>query len=245
MEQQNSSDTTEAKNIAVVIKKVSKTYDLGNTTVKGLASIDLQIQKGEFLALAGASGSGKTTLLNIIGCIEKPTSGEVIINGTSVNQLTEDELANLRLNHLGFIFQNFNLLPILSAVENVAYPFSMQNPRMTTTERNKTALDLLISVGLGDYHDHKPMQLSGGQRQRVAIARALITRPNIILADEPTANLDAKTGSEILRLMKQLNKELKTTFIFSTHDPKVISIADRVVNISDGNILRDEASCSN
>jgi putative ABC transport system ATP-binding protein len=201
-----------------------------------LRNISLEIHKGEFMALAGPSGSGKSTLLNLIGCIDTPTSGSILIEGRDVSGNTADELADLRLNTLGFVFQTFNLLPVLSAWENVEYPMLQQRfiDRKTRQERIRQYLNI---VGLERYVHHRPNELSGGQRQRVAIARALATHPGIVLADEPTANLDRKTGEGILKLMKKLNQDEGTTFIFSTHDARVMEMADRVIDLADGQIL--------
>jgi putative ABC transport system ATP-binding protein len=220
----------------VEVRSVSKEYALGKQTVSALRNISLEIHKGEFMALAGPSGSGKSTLLNLIGCIDTPTSGSILIEGRDVSGNTADELADLRLNTLGFVFQTFNLLPVLSAWENVEYPMLQQRfiDRKTRQERIQQYLNI---VGLERYVHHRPNELSGGQRQRVAIARALATHPGIVLADEPTANLDRKTGEGILKLMKKLNQDEGTTFIFSTHDARVMEMADRVIDLADGQIL--------
>jgi putative ABC transport system ATP-binding protein len=188
------------------------------------------------MALAGPSGSGKSTLLNLIGCIDTPTRGSVIITGTEVSNRTPDELSDLRARTIGFIFQTFNLLPVLSAWENVEYPL-LQNKDLKKAERRERVGHYLELVGLDRHKHHRPNELSGGQRQRVAIARALAARPSIVLADEPTANLDHKTGEGILDLMKSINQQERTTFIFSTHDAKVMAMADRVVVLSDGEVV--------
>lgn len=219
----------------VEVQGVSKEYALGKQLVTALRDISLTVAKGEFMALAGPSGSGKSTLLNLIGCIDTPTAGTIRIGGQDVSGKTSDELADLRLNTLGFVFQTFNLLPVLSAWENVEYPL-LQQHGINKEERQKRVDHYLKVVGLARYADHRPNELSGGQRQRVAIARALATRPSIVLADEPTANLDHKTGEGILQLMKQLNHEEGTTFIFSTHDRRVMEMADRVIELADGQI---------
>jgi putative ABC transport system ATP-binding protein len=227
----------------VRIEHVFKEYQLGEQTVQALHDITLAIEPGVFLAISGPSGSGKTTLLNLIGCIDKPTSGKVFVNDQDVSEKSSNELADLRAHSIGFIFQTFNLLPVLSAAENVEYPL-LRRPDITPAERKKRVNYFLDIVGLAKFANHRPNQLSGGQRQRVAIARALAIKPSIVLADEPTANLDKATGREILRLMKQINRYLKTTFIFSTHDQKVIDHADRLVQMEDGYItafgVRDE-----
>jgi putative ABC transport system ATP-binding protein len=213
--------------------KLCKTYTLGKQQVEALRDVSLTINEGEFLAIAGPSGSGKTTLLNLIGCIDTPSSGDLVIGTESVAGRTPDQLADLRLRTMGFIFQTFNLLPVLSAAENVEYPL-LQMKELSRAERRKRVDRYLEVVGLEKYRKHRPNELSGGQRQRVAIARALATQPRVILADEPTANLDHKTGGSILALMKELNRTQGMTFIFSTHDPSVMDIADWVVEVNDG-----------
>ena len=220
----------------VRIEHVYKDYLLGEQKVQALKDITLSIEPGVFLAIAGPSGSGKTTLLNLIGCIDTPSSGKIYINDHDVSGRSPDQLADLRNRTIGFIFQTFNLLPVLSAAENVEYPL-LQRSDVSAAERKKRVAYFLDIVGLSKYAHHRPNQLSGGQRQRVAIARALAIRPAIVLADEPTANLDHKTGEEILNLMKQINRSFKTTFIFSTHDKRVIAKADRLVRIDDGEIF--------
>ncbi|MEQ6340464.1 MAG: ABC transporter ATP-binding protein [Gammaproteobacteria bacterium] len=226
----------ESAEAIVEARAVGKEYALGKQTVTALFNVSLMINKGEFMALAGPSGSGKSTLLNLIGCIDTPTSGRILIEGQDISGKTPDELADLRLNTLGFVFQTFNLLPVLSAWENVEYPLLQQRDvdKKTRQERVQHYLNV---VGLERYAHHRPNELSGGQRQRVAIARALATRPSIVLADEPTANLDHNTGEGILRLMKDLNQKEGTTFIFSTHDARVMDMADRVIKLADGQII--------
>lgn len=217
----------------VRIERVFKDYLLGEQIVQAVNDITLSIEPGVFLAISGPSGSGKTSLLNLIGCIDKPTSGKIYINDEDVTQKSPDELADLRSRSIGFIFQTFNLLPVLSAAENVEYPL-LQRRDVSSEERKKRVAYFLDMVGLGKYVHHRPNQLSGGQRQRVAIARALAIQPSLVLADEPTANLDKATGKDILRLMRAINRRLGTTFIFSTHDQKVIDMADRLVRMEDG-----------
>lgn len=219
----------------VRIEHVFKDYRLGEQTVQALHDITLAIEPGVFLAISGPSGSGKTTLLNLIGCIDHPTSGKIFVNDHDVSQMSSNQLADLRARSIGFIFQTFNLLPVLSAAENVEYPL-LRCPEISAAERKRRVDYFLDIVGLAKFANNRPNQLSGGQRQRVAIARALAIKPSIVLADEPTANLDKATGREILRLMKQINRYLKTTFIFSTHDQKVIDHADRLVQMEDGYI---------
>jgi putative ABC transport system ATP-binding protein len=219
----------------VRVERVSKDYFLGEQKVEALRDVSLSIEEGVFLAIAGPSGSGKSTLLNLIGCIDTPTTGRVVVDGHDVSGRTPDELADLRARTIGFVFQTFNLLPVLSAGENIEYPL-LQFPEVSKEERRARVAAFLKLVQLARYAHHRPNQLSGGQRQRVAIARALATKPKIVLADEPTANLDHKTGEGILELMKEINRTLGTTFIFSTHDKKVMSKADRLVRIEDGRI---------
>jgi putative ABC transport system ATP-binding protein len=219
----------------VQVENVSKDYLLGLQRVDALKDVTLSIEEGVFLAIAGPSGSGKSTLLNLIGCIDTPSSGRILIDGQDVSGRTPDQLADLRARTIGFVFQTFNLLPVLSAEENVEYPL-LQLPELGKDERRERVAHFLKVVQLTKYARHRPNQLSGGQRQRVAIARALATKPKIVLADEPTANLDHKTGEGILALMKDINRAFKTTFIFSTHDKKVMAMADRLVRIEDGQI---------
>ena len=221
------------KTPVVRIERVFKDYLLGEQKVQALKGITLSFDPGVFLAIAGPSGSGKTTLLNLIGCIDTPSSGKIYINDEDVSGRTPDQLADLRARTIGFIFQTFNLLPVLSAAENVEYPL-LQRRDITASERRKRVAYFLDIVGLSRFAGHRPNQLSGGQRQRVAIARALAIDPAIVLADEPTANLDHNTGEEILLLMKKINRSFKTTFIFSTHDKRVIAKADRLVRVEDG-----------
>ncbi|MBK6403387.1 MAG: ABC transporter ATP-binding protein [Rhodocyclaceae bacterium] len=219
----------------VRVEHVSRDYRLGDQLVRAVNDISLSVEAGVFLAISGPSGSGKTTLLNLIGCIDRPTQGNIYIDDRPVAGMTDNQLAALRLRSIGFIFQTFNLLPVLSAAENVEYPL-LQRPEMTAGERKERVGHFLNVVGLADRMNNRPNQLSGGQRQRVAIARALAGSPSIILADEPTANLDKKTGVGILRLMKKINQKMNTTFIFSTHDRRVVDMADRLVQMEDGRI---------
>jgi putative ABC transport system ATP-binding protein len=221
----------------VRVEGIYKDYLLGDQVVQALSNITLQIEQGVFLAISGPSGSGKTTLLNIIGCIDQPTKGRVFINDQDVTGWSNDKMADLRAHTIGFIFQTFNLLPVLSAAENVEYPL-LYRKDVSREERQRRVKYFLDMVGLGGKGDHRPNQLSGGQRQRVAIARALAVQPAIVLADEPTANLDRATGSEILELMQNINKHLGTTFIFSTHDQRVIDLSNRLVRIEDG-VMRE------
>ncbi|MDI6745909.1 MAG: ABC transporter ATP-binding protein [Rhodocyclaceae bacterium] len=219
----------------VQVENVFKDYLLGDQIVQALSNITLQIQRGVFLAISGPSGSGKTTLLNLIGCIDMPTEGRIFIEGQDVTDWSSDQLADLRARTIGFIFQTFNLLPVLSAAENVEYPLLYRRD-VSKAERLRRVAYFLDMVGLARYAGQRPNQLSGGQRQRVAIARALAIHPTIVLADEPTANLDRNTGTEILELMRDINHKLGTTFIFSTHDQRVVDMADRLVRIEDGSL---------
>ena len=216
---------------------VSKDYRLGSQVVTALHHVSLRIEEGVFLAIAGPSGSGKSTLLNLIGCIDTPTTGRVLIDEMDTSGHTADQLADLRARTIGFIFQTFNLFPVLSAEENVEYPL-LQFAELSRDERRARVAQFLEVVGLSKQARHRPSELSGGQRQRVAIARALATHPRIILADEPTANLDSRTGAGILELMKNINRAFQTTFVFSTHDKKVIAKADRLIRIEDGRVRR-------
>ena len=219
------------------LENVTKDYVIGKETVQAVKETTLSIEDGVFLAIAGPSGSGKTTLLNLIGCIDRATTGTIVINGHDVTKRSADQLADLRARTIGFVFQTFNLLPVLTAAENVEYPL-LQLKKLDRAKRRERVRHYLDVVGISNFAHHRPNQLSGGQRQRVAIARALAIHPKIILADEPTANLDHKTGEGILRLMKKINQSTKTTFIFSTHDQKVINMADRLIRIEDGEIKR-------
>jgi len=219
----------------VELRTVVKEYPLGKLVVRALQSVDLVIEKGEFAVIAGPSGSGKTTLLNMVGCVDVPTSGTVLIDGQSTSALNDRQRTNLRLNKLGFIFQTFNLISVLTAEQNVEFPLLLQG-RLTRAERTRRVEEMVEMVGLTPQLRQHPNELSGGQRQRVAIARALISLPSIVLADEPTANLDSATGLTIIDLMKELNEKRQTTFIFSTHDQRVMAHARRVVRIVDGRI---------
>jgi putative ABC transport system ATP-binding protein len=220
----------------VRIERATKEYRLDGQSITALYQINLKIEEGVFLAIAGPSGSGKSTLLHLMGCIDSPSSGRILIEGEDVAMRSADQLAALRSRAIGFIFQTFNLFPVLTAAENVEYPLLKRD--VSKRDRRKRVLHYLDMVGLAHFANHRPNQLSGGQRQRVAIARALINQPRIVLADEPTANLDHKTGKRILKLMKDINRETGTTFVFSTHDQKVLDLADRRVDLEDGVIVR-------
>ena len=219
----------------IELENVKKDYPLGATTVHALRGVSLAIKEGDFISIVGPSGSGKTTLLNIIGCIDNATQGSVKIHGKEVTTHSDRRLTDLRLHTIGFIFQTFNLIPVLSARENVEFPLLlMKKENLTNKEIRRRAEKLLEEVGLKEQMNQKPFELSGGQRQRVAIARALVTKPAIVLADEPTANLDSETGEMILKQMKELNLLEKTTFVFSTHDPDILKYANGVLKIKDG-----------
>jgi putative ABC transport system ATP-binding protein len=225
----------------VSMRDAQKDYHLGKVIVPALRGVSIEVEEGDFLAIAGPSGSGKTTLLNLIGCVDTPTSGVVRVAGHDIAQLSERELTRLRLDTIGFIFQSFNLVNVLNVFRNVELPLLLQR-RLNASERKNRVLELLGRVGLVDFVRHRPTELSGGQRQRVAIARALVTRPKLVLADEPTANLDSVTGQNILDLMKELNRTEKTTFIFSTHDARVMAHASHVIRIADGKLASDGGS---
>jgi len=221
----------------VTVKQVSKLYRQNSIVVNALDGVDLAVDGGEFMALVGPSGSGKTTLLNIIGALDVPTYGQVWIQEQEIGRLQKNQLSRLRLREIGFIFQEYNLIPVLSAVENVEYVMLLQG--VPDKERRERAEGLLNEVGLEQYIHQRPSQLSGGQQQRVAVARAIVSRPAIVLADEPTANLDSRTGAALLDLMRDLNERHKTTFIFATHDPMVMERARRIVTLRDGKIIDD------
>jgi putative ABC transport system ATP-binding protein len=221
----------------VEVKELHKNYKVGKVLFPALRGVNVAINDGEFTAIAGPSGSGKTTLLNIIGCLDAPTSGTVWIDGTDTGTLTAKEKANLRKNQIGFVFQTFNLIPVLTAFENVEIPLLLLD---TKSDENKSRVtSILHEVGLGEYLHRKPNEMSGGQQQRVAIARALVKQPSLVLADEPTANLDSTTAREILGLMRELNKKFGTTFVFSTHDQLVMDFAERIISLRDGAVVDD------
>jgi putative ABC transport system ATP-binding protein len=221
----------------VEVVGLHKTYP-GGSKVAALRGIDLVITRGEFTALAGPSGSGKSTLLNMIGTLDRPTKGTVSYDGHIVSSLGPDPLSDFRLRSLGFVFQAYNLIPVLTAVENVEYPLVLQG--VDAAERRQLAHEALGWVGLETYAERRPDLLSGGQQQRVAVARAIVTRPSLVLADEPTANLDSKTGAQLLDLMQSLNKDHGITFLFSSHDGAVLERARRVVRLQDGELMSDE-----
>ncbi|ARV14165.1 ABC transporter ATP-binding protein [Polaribacter sp. SA4-12] len=216
---------------------VSKTFNPKTIPVHAVQDVHVHIEEGEFVALVGPSGSGKSTLLNLMGGLDEPTEGTVFINGVEITKLSENKLIDFRLHNIGFVFQSFNLIPVLTAKENVGFVLQLQ--KMPKAEREKRVLTLLKEVGLEDKINSKPRELSGGQQQRVAVARALASKPKIILADEPTANLDSKSAANLLDIMAKLNKEEKITFLFSTHDQRVIKKARRVITLVDGKIASD------
>lgn len=221
---------------AVRLGQVFKSYPLGKTEVKALQGIDIEIATGEFTTIAGPSGCGKSTMLNLIGCMDIPTSGEIYIEDQPVSRLSDKQQTSLRLEKLGFIFQSFNLIPVLTVAQNVEFPLLLQG-RFTKKERTSKVEAIISEVGLKEQINQRSSELSGGQRQRVAIARALISSPRIVLADEPTANLDSENGERIIALMKDINRTHKTTFIFSTHDPQVMQHAGRIIRLKDGKII--------
>ena len=222
----------------VECRDINKTYQQGKIEVHALKGVSLFIDEGGFVALAGPSGSGKTTLLNIIGGLDQPDSGRVSVDGNTFEKMTKSQLALLRLHKVGFIFQSYNLIPVLSAVENVEFVMLLQG--VQAAQRRGRAKAILDDVGLESKYDRRPAELSGGQQQRVAVARAIVSNPSIVLADEPTANLDSKTGNGLLEMMKKMNEEKKVTFIFSTHDNMVMDYARRLVLIRDGRIVEDQ-----
>ena len=217
---------------------VSKTYHQGRIEIHALKNINLSITKGEFVAVAGPSGSGKTTLLNLVGGLDRVDGGSIVVDGNAFDQMSQSQLANLRLHKVGFVFQAYNLIPVLSAAENVEFVMLLQG--IAANERRARAEAILDDVGLEGKYDRRPAELSGGQQQRVAVARAIVSNPSIVLADEPTANLDSKTGDGLLDMMKQMNQEKNVTFIFSTHDQMVMDYARRLVLIRDGSIEDDQ-----
>lgn len=223
----------------IKVEHVSKIYQTNNISFPALNDISFSVEAGEFLSIAGPSGSGKTTVLNIVGCLDVPTRGEVFLDEKQISSKKSHELANIRRHNIGFVFQTFNLIPVLTAFENVEFPLILKGD-MSLKERQTLVEKILTEVGLKDFLNRKPSEMSGGQQQRVAVARALVKKPQLILADEPTANLDSKTGKEILELMLQLNQKTNSTFIFSTHDKMVMDFARRLIKLKDGKIESDE-----
>ncbi|TVR67331.1 MAG: ABC transporter ATP-binding protein [Spirochaetaceae bacterium] len=221
----------------VEARNVSRDYHLGKTVIHALREVSLSVEEGEFLAIMGPSGCGKSTLLNIIGCIDTPTAGTVFLEGENVAHLNDNQEADRRLHSIGFIFQSFNLIPVLTVEENIEFPLLLT--RTARAERRERVRDLMEMVGLTSHALHRPDELSGGQRQRVAIARALVNNPRLVIADEPTANLDSETGAEIVAAMARLNRDEGVSFLFSTHNPEVTRHARRVLELKDGRILRE------
>jgi len=227
-------------NTLVSLERVTRKFPLDHNAVTALSNVSFHIDPGEFLAISGPSGSGKSTLLNLIGCIDKPTSGRIFIDGTDTSLLTSSQCSLLRREKIGFVFQTFNLIPVFTASENVEYPLLIQGVK--TIERRRRVTDALANVGLSGRANHRPDLLSGGERQRVAVARAIVHRPSLVLADEPTANLDTQNATQLIGLMRDLNRTLGLTFIFSTHDQRLLEHTPRIVRLTDGCIISDTHS---
>jgi putative ABC transport system ATP-binding protein len=219
---------------AAVLSNITKTYHIESVEIKALHRVDIEIRSNCFTAISGPSGSGKTTLLNVIGCIDRPDAGELMVAGTPVGTLSDDALSDFRATHLGFVFQSFNLIPVLTAYENIEYPLRLTNA--PPAQRRERVHAMLEAVGLGAHARHRPGQLSGGQQQRVAIARALAAAPRVVLADEPTANLDSHTGASIIDLMRRMQREHQVSVVICSHDPQVIAAADDTIVIRDGRV---------
>jgi putative ABC transport system ATP-binding protein len=226
------------ENIVIKTSKIHKVYNPTKIPVHALNGVDLEITKGEFTAIVGPSGSGKSTLLNIIGGLDRPTEGEIVVGGQDISKLNDNQLIDFRKNNIGFVFQAYNLIPVLTAKENVEFVMLLQN--RSKKERDARVLELMNAVGLSDKLNNRPAELSGGQQQRVAVARALAAKPTFILADEPTANLDSKSTANLLDIMAKLNREENITFVFSTHDQRVVDRARRIITLEDGLIKSDE-----
>jgi len=222
----------------ITVDSVSKVYQQGSVIFRALDDVSLAIDKGEFIALAGPSGSGKTTLLNLIGGLDIADEGRIYFNGQNLEKMSDGSRADLRLHQIGFVFQAYNLIPVLTAAENIDYILLLQ--KVDKSVRQKRVQEILEEVGLSDKANNRPDELSGGQQQRVAVARAVVTDPAVILADEPTANLDSKTGRKLLEMMKEMNKNKNVTFVFATHDSMVMDFADRLVSLKDGKIVADQ-----
>lgn len=220
------------------VEKVEKIYRDNHVEVHALRGVDLKIEQGEFLVISGESGSGKTTLLNALGTLDMPTQGKVYLENEDISQKSKVELADIRLNKIGFIFQAYNLIPVLTAIENVEFTLLLQG--IPESERRKRSLEVMGKLGIAELADKRPNQMSGGQQQRVAVARAIVANPLLVLADEPTANLDSETGNNLLDLMQQLNEEMNITFVFSSHDEKVIKRGKRVIKLKDGLIIDEQ-----
>ena len=223
----------------ISLRDLTKTYDMGDNTVHALRSVSLDVERGEFVTIIGPSGSGKSTMMHVLGCLDRPTSGQFLLNGRDVSSLPRDELAGIRNKQIGFVFQGFNLLPRTTALENVEVPLLYNHPVVSAAERHKRALAALTAMGLEERAHHHPSQLSGGQQQRVAIARALVNEPNLILADEPTGNLDTKTSIEVMALLQELREKRTITVVLITHDMDVARYGTRIVSLRDGQIVSD------
>jgi len=224
----------------IILERASKIYRANGLPVRALNGINLRLEKGEFTVLAGPSGSGKSTILHLIGALDQPDEGKVVVAGKDLSRLSTKQQSEFRLHRIGFVFQAYNLIPVLTAQENVEYPLLLQG--VSTQEREQQSLSLLKRVGLLDQAKKRPGEMSGGQQQRVAVARALATRPEIILADEPTANLDSQTGNDLITLFRELNEQFHTTFLFASHDPAVIRQGRRVVRLKDGQVMEEGSS---
>jgi putative ABC transport system ATP-binding protein len=220
----------------ILAENISKDYQVGEITIRALKNVSFEIESASFISFVGPSGSGKTTLLNLIGCLDKPTEGTLSVAGTDVLHLDRNQSASFRGNHIGFIFQDFNLIPVLTVFENIEYPLLMVQ-KIPGGERKKRVLDLLEAVGMIEQKDKYPDQISGGQKQRVAVARALVTHPELVLADEPTANLDHATAFTVINLMKKMKEQMRTTFVFSTHDQKIVGEAEAIYSLEDGELV--------
>ena len=226
----------------ISLSNLTKTYQMGDNTVHALRSVSLDVERGEFVTIIGPSGSGKSTMMHVLGCLDRPTSGQFLLNGRDVSSLPRDELAGIRNKQIGFVFQGFNLLPRTTALENVEVPLLYNHPVVSAAERHKRALAALTAMGLEERAHHHPSQLSGGQQQRVAIARALVNEPNLILADEPTGNLDTKTSIEVMALLQELREKRTITVVLITHDMDVARYGTRIVSIRDGQIVSDRSN---
>jgi putative ABC transport system ATP-binding protein len=224
----------------IELTDINKIYRMGDTSVHAVSDLSLAVNEGEFVAITGSSGSGKSTLMHILGCLDRPTSGRYMLNGNDVSAMAPEALADIRSRQIGFVFQGFNLLPRTTAIENVEVPLLYNRPVISAHERRRRAVDALVAIGLGDRLDHHPSQLSGGQQQRVAIARALVNEPAIILADEPTGNLDSKTSVEVMRLLQELREERGITIVLITHEPEIAAYGTRIVSMRDGKLVRDQ-----
>jgi putative ABC transport system ATP-binding protein len=226
----------------ISLQELTKTYSLGENTVHALRGVSLDIESGEFVAITGPSGSGKSTMMHILGCLDRPTAGTFMLGGRDVSNLTRDELADIRNKQIGFVFQGFNLLPRTTALENVEVPMLYSRPVLAAAERRSRAMTALTAMGLADRADHHPSQLSGGQQQRVAIARALVNEPSLLLADEPTGNLDTNTSLEVMQIFQQLRETRGITVVLITHEPDIAAYGTRIINVRDGRIVSDRAN---